>query len=233
MAMRQNKEAEHQSLQGSHDLLGSFLRFYAFVPCSEWLVGELLNGQGISCEPDCTNLRFWPEKTSFVGLGILTLQRGGRIRGPQHKHNTHFATKNEKFIWHVGAVPITNQYNGIRGETGVGSLQQKKDVPLNVSDGPIIVFHGASGIACKSGCKYTWGVLAYNKDVRNGCTLSLSCLNAVCGKDNVCRCDETIGKTTSYNSGGATGLHYMNLPFVHHLLGNGCPCVFVPVHHGL
>ena len=47
---------------------------------------------------------------------ILTLQ-GGRIREPQHQHNTHFATKNDKLICHVGAVPIKRQYYGIGWKT--------------------------------------------------------------------------------------------------------------------
>ena len=158
-----------------------------------------------------------------------TLQRGGRIRGPQHKHNTHFPTNIEKLIYHVGAVPITNQYNGIGGANGVGCLKQGKDVPLTASHGPIMVFHGARGVACKSGWKYMRGVLANLKDVTNGGALSPSGWNAFCSKDNVCRCGNTIGKTTFYNSGGATRLNCMSLPFVRQLLGNGCQCVFDPV----
>ena len=66
---------------------------------------------------------------------------------------------------------------------------------------------------------------------RNGDTLSPSGLNALLGKENVCWCGKTIGKTNSYNSGGANRLNRMSLPFVRQLLGIGCPCVFVSVRH--
>ena len=74
------------------------------------------------------------------------------------------------------------------------SLKQQKDVPVNVSNGTIIMFHGASGVACKGGCKHTGAVLANIKDVRNRCTISPSGLNALPGKDSVCWGGEAIGK---------------------------------------
>ena len=73
------------------------------------------------------------------------------------------------------------------------------------------MFHVTGGVACKSGCKHTRGILANIKDVRKGCTLSPSGLNALRAKDNVCRGRKAIGKTTSYNSGGANRLNCMSL----------------------
>ena len=132
------------------------------------------------------SLETCPKRISLAVLGrlLLTLSHFGRG---------------------VGLFKSQSKRRGWRGN-GVGSLKQRKDVPLNVSDGTIIMFHGAGGVACKGGCKHTRRFLANIKGVRKGCTLSPSGLNALRGKDNVCRggslnqdtggCNKTKGKNT-------------------------------------
>ena len=129
---------------------------------------------------------------------LRKLRPGGvRIRGLQHKDNTHLSTTNEKLMCDMGAVRTANQYNGIwrAGVDGSGSLKQRKDVALHVWDGPIVVFHDARGLACQSGCRYTRRVLANIKGVGNRSTLSPSIFKLVCGKDYVCRSGKTISST--------------------------------------